>query len=181
MSKIGRLPLSLPQGITLSQEGAKVTVKGPKGELSYVIPTHITLKAEGDTFLVTRDSDAKDTRALHGLVRALIANMITGVTTGFTKTLELQGTGYRARSNGNNIVLSLGFSHEIDFIAPPGITLKVENNLIIISGIDRQAVGATAAKIRSYKPPEPYKGKGIRYVGEVVRRKAGKAAKAATA
>lgn len=181
MSKIGRQPLTLPQGTSLTIEGSQVTAKGTKGELKLTIPRHITIKQEGETFVVTRDSDAKDVRALHGLVRALVANMITGVTSGFTKTLELQGTGYRARNNGNNIVLSLGFSHEIDFAAPNGITLKVENNLITVSGIDRQAVGATAAKIRSYKPPEPYKGKGVRYLGEIVRRKAGKAAKAASA
>lgn len=181
MSKIGRLPLIVPSGTTLTLDGSRVVVKGPKGELSYSIPAHIKLTTVDNTFVVTRDSDAKDVRALHGLVRALLANMITGVTTGFTKTLELQGTGYRARNNGSNIVLSLGFSHEIDFAAPAGITLKVENNLITVTGFDRQLVGATAAKIRSYKPPEPYKGKGIRYVGEIVRRKAGKAAKAAAA
>ncbi len=181
MSKIGRLPLTLPAGTTITQSGSSIVVKGSKGELSYTMPSSISLTVDGDKYVVTRASDSKDVRALHGLVRALIANMIVGVSTGFTKTLELQGTGYRARNNGNNIVLSLGFSHEIDFPAPAGITLKVENNLITISGIDRQAVGQVAAQIRAYKPPEPYKGKGIRYVGEVVRRKAGKAAKAAAA
>jgi len=182
MSKIGRLPITIPTGVTVTVTGAVVSVKGTKGELSHTIPSRISLKQEGDQLIVSRSSEDKSGRALHGLTRALIANMVTGVSTGFSKTLELVGTGYRARLEGSTLVLSLGFSHEVKFPAPPGITLKVEGtNVITISGFDRQAVGQAAAVIRAYKKPEPYKGKGIRYTGEVVRRKAGKAAKAATA
>lgn len=182
MSKIGRLPITLPPSVTLSITGKVVDVKGPQGELTHTIPPHISVTLKEDICLVARDSDDKSVRALHGLTRALLANMVTGVSTGFSKSLELLGTGYRVRLEGNKLVLSLGFSHEINFIPPANITLRVENtNTIIISGADRQAVGQVAAKIRAYKPPEPYKGKGIRYSGETVRRKAGKAAKAATA
>ncbi len=182
MSKIGRLPISIPAGVSLTLTGNLVTVKGSKGELSYTVPAKISVKQEGDQVVVARSSDDKPVRALHGLTRALIANMVTGVSTGFTKTLELVGTGYRARMEGATLVLSLGFSHEVKFPSPAGITIKVENtNLITLTGFDRQAVGQAAAVIRAYKKPEPYKGKGIRYTGEVVRRKAGKAAKAATA
>lgn len=182
MSKIGRLPITIPTTVTLTLAGKVVTVKGPKGELTYTIQPKVSAELTGDQLVITRTSEDKSVRALHGLTRALIANMVTGVTDGFTKTLELVGTGYRARMNGNNIILSLGFSHEIEYIAPAGITLKVDNtNFITITGFDRQAVGQAAAVIRAYKKPEPYKGKGIRYTGEIVRRKAGKAAKAAAA
>ncbi|MFH1244783.1 MAG: 50S ribosomal protein L6 [bacterium] len=181
MSKIGRLPITIPEGVTLSLVASQVKVVGPKGELSYLVQPKISVKLEGNQAMVTRSSDDKPIRALHGLTRSLIANMVTGVSVGFTKTLELQGTGYRARLSGNNLILSLGFSHEIEYLPPIGVTLKVENTTtIIISGFDRQQVGEAAAKIRSFKKPEPYKGKGIRYQGEIVRRKAGKAAKAAT-
>ncbi len=159
-----------------------MVVKGPKGELSYQVKPKIELKLDADILTITRSSEDKSVRALHGLTRALLSNMVTGVSTGFTKNLELVGTGYRARMSGSNIILSLGYSHEIEYAAPPGITLKVENtNLITVTGFDIQAVGQAAAVIRSYRKPEPYKGKGIRYAGEVVRRKAGKAAKAAAA
>lgn len=182
MSKIGLLPIKVPAGTTLIIDGQNTTVKGSKGELTFTVARGITVKLDGDICSVARSSDDKNVRALHGLTRALIANMVKGVSEGFVKTLELQGTGYRARMSGNNLILSLGFSHEVEYVPAPGISLKVENtNTIIISGFDRQAVGQAAAKIRSFKPPEPYKGKGIRYVGEVVRRKAGKAAKAAAA
>lgn len=180
MSKIGRLPITVPEGVTLSIVGSLVKVTGSKGELTYLVQPKITVKLEGNQVLVTRSSDDKPIRALHGLTRSLVANMITGVSVGFTKILELQGTGYRARLSGSNLILSLGFSHEIEYIPPTGVVLKVENTTtIIITGFDLQQVGEAAAKIRSFKKPEPYKGKGIRYQGEIVRRKAGKAAKAA--
>lgn len=182
MSKIGRLPITIPAAVTLTVSGHVVNVKGPKGELSYTLQPKIKVEVTGDQLVVTRGSEDKPVRALHGLTRALLANMVTGVTDGFSKTLELVGTGYRARLSGSKLVLSLGFSHEVEFEAPVGITIKVEGtNLITISGFDRQLVGEVAAKIRSFRKPEPYKGKGIRYQNEVVRRKAGKAAKGATA
>jgi large subunit ribosomal protein L6 len=182
MSKIGRLPITIPGEVTLSIAGGVVTVKGSKGELTYNIPHKIKAELIGDQLVISRTSEDKPVRALHGLTRALIANMVKGVSVGFTKNLELVGTGYRARLAGKTLILSLGYSHEIEFIPPTGIEIKVEGtNVIIISGHDIQAVGQSAAVIRSYRKPEPYKGKGIRYAGEVVRRKAGKAAKAAAA
>lgn len=182
MSKIGRLPITIPAGTTLTMNGSLVTVKGPKGELSYEIKPKIKAELTGDQLVITRTSEDKPVRALHGLTRALIANMVTGVTTGFTKKLELVGTGYRARMAGTKLILSLGYSHEIEFVPPQGVEIKVEGtNVIMVSGSDIQAVGQASAVIRSYRKPEPYKGKGIRYAGEVVRRKAGKAAKAAAA
>lgn len=180
MSKIGRNPIQLPSGVTVNITGAQVVVKGSKGELNYTLPQGISATLEGTTLTLTRKNDEKALRALHGLSRAILANMVTGVTIGFSKTLELVGTGYRVRQAGNKLVLSLGFSHEIEYPAPAGIDFKVEGtNLITVSGFDKQLVGQVAAEIRGYKKPEPYKGKGVRYQGEVVRRKAGKAAKAA--
>ncbi|MEI8232582.1 MAG: 50S ribosomal protein L6 [bacterium] len=182
MSKIGRLPITIPPSVTLTLAGNLVTVKGAKGELSYELKPKIKAELTGDQLVISRSSEDKPVRALHGLTRALIANMVKGVSDGFTKNLELVGTGYRARLAGKTLILSLGYSHEIEFVAPAGIEIKVEGtNIIIISGYDIQAVGQVAAVIRSYRKPEPYKGKGIRYAGEVVRRKAGKAAKAASA
>lgn len=182
MSKIGRLPITIPSGVTLTLTDNTVTVQGTKGELSYVLRPKIKAELTGDQLTISRDSEDKPVRALHGLSRALLANMVTGVSVGFTKRLELVGTGYRARLSGQTLILSLGFSHEIEFVPPAGIEIKVEGtNVIIITGFDIQAVGQSAAVIRSYRKPEPYKGKGIRYAGEVVRRKAGKAAKAAAA
>ena len=180
MSKIGRNPILLPSGVTVNITGAQVVVKGSKGELNYTLPQGVSATLEGTTLTLTRKNDEKALRALHGLSRAILANMVTGATTGFSKTLELVGTGYRVRQAGNKLVLSLGFSHEIEYPAPAGIDFKVEGtNLITVSGFDKQLVGQVAAEIRGYKKPEPYKGKGVRYQGEVVRRKAGKAAKAA--
>jgi large subunit ribosomal protein L6 len=182
MSKIGRLPITVPSPVTLTIAGDLITVKGPKGELSYTLKPKIKAELTGDQLVITRSSEDKPVRALHGLTRALLSNMVTGVTTGFTKNLELVGTGYRARLAGTKLILSLGYSHEIEFVPPQGIEIKVEGtNVIIITGHDIQAVGQVAAVIRNYRKPEPYKGKGIRYAGEVVRRKAGKAAKAAAA
>lgn len=181
MSKIGRMPISIPSGVTPTLSGSDFAVKGAKGELKFSIPRGIKLELSEKEIVVSRKSDDKPVRALHGLTRALIANLVTGVSVGFTKKLELVGTGYRARLAGSKLILSLGFSHEVEYTAPAGITINVEGtNLITISGIDKQLVGEVAAKIRSYRKPEPYKGKGVRYQGEVVRRKAGKAAKAAT-
>ena len=160
--------------------GTLLTVTGPKGVPTHTIPAGITATVDGTNLIITRASEEKTHRALHGVTRAIIANHVTGTTVGFTKNLELVGTGYRARMQGSTLVLSLGFSHEIEFSAPAGITIAVENtNLIKVSGIDRQQVGEVAAKIREFRKPEPYKGKGVRYQGEIVRKKAGKAAKAA--
>lgn len=182
MSKIGRLPITIPSTVNLTIAGDLITVKGPKGELSYTLQPKIKAELTGDQLVITRTSEDKPVRALHGLTRALLSNMVIGVTAGFTKNLELVGTGYRARLAGTKLVLSLGYSHEIEFIPPKGIEIKVEGtNVIIVTGFDIQAVGQVAAVIRNYRKPEPYKGKGIRYAGEVVRRKAGKAAKAASA
>ena len=182
MSKIGRLPITIPSTVNLTIADRVVTVKGQKGELSYTLKPKINAELTGDQLVITRQSEDKPVRALHGLTRALLSNMITGVTTGFSKNLELVGTGYRARLAGTKLILSLGYSHEIEFVPPKGIELKVEGtNIITVAGFDTQVVGQTAAVIRSYRKPEPYKGKGIRYAGEVVRRKAGKAAKAAAA
>ena len=182
MSKIGRLPITIPSGVTVTISGNTVMVKGGKGEMTYELKPKIKAELAGDQLTITRTSEDKPVRALHGLTRALLANMVKGVSAGFTKNLELVDTGYRARVAGAKLILSLGYSHEIEFIPPKGIEIKVEGTgVIIVSGSDIQAVGQSAAVIRSYRKPEPYKGKGIRYAGEVVRRKAGKAAKAAAA
>ena len=182
MSKIGRLPITIPAGVTITIADSLVTVKGVKGELTYTLTPKVKAELVGDQLTITRTSEDKPVRALHGLTRALLANMVKGVSEGFTKKLELVGTGYRARLAGTKLILSLGYSHEIEFVPPKGIEIKVEGTgIIFVSGHDIQSVGQVAAVIRSYRKPEPYKGKGIRYAGEVVRRKAGKAAKAAAA
>lgn len=179
MSIIGRTPLTIPSEVTVTIDKSLLVVKGPKGELQHTLPRGVKAKLEDKTLTFTRINDAKPNRALHGLTRALAANMVEGVTDGFTKTLELVGTGFRARLAGNKLVLTLGFSHEVEYVAPDGVSLQVEGtNIIRLTGSDKQAVGEAAAKIRALKKPEPYKGKGIRYQGEKVRRKAGKAAKA---
>ncbi|MCI2957821.1 50S ribosomal protein L6 [Agromyces atrinae] len=178
MSRIGRLPIDIPAGVTVSVDGQQVSVKGPKGELSLTISAPITAKLDENQVLVSRPDDERNSRSLHGLTRTLIANQIVGVTQGYTKALEIVGTGYRVAQKGNGVEFALGFSHPVIVEAPAGITLTVEgNNKLTVSGIDKQAVGETAANIRKIKKPEPYKGKGIRYAGEVVRRKAGKAGK----
>ena len=177
MSRIGRAPITIPAGVTVKvEDGNKVTVKGPKGELVRELSKDMNIKIEDATITVERPSDNKDHRSLHGLTRTLINNMVIGVTAGYAKTLEINGVGYRAAKQGNNLNLSLGFSHPVVVEPPKGVSFDVPApNKIVVSGIDKEAVGAIAAKIRDYRRPEPYKGKGIKYEGEFVRRKVGKA------
>jgi large subunit ribosomal protein L6 len=176
------MPVSVPSGVTVSVSDHEVAVRGPKGQLKFECADPITVKVEGSTVTVARPNDDKRTRALHGLTRTLIFNMVEGVTRGFSKNLEIQGVGYRAQLQGKKLGLQLGFSHPVVFDPPVGIEIKVEGqNKIQISGADKQQVGQVAAQIRSIRPPEPYKGKGIRYEGERVRRKLGKAGKTAAA
>ena len=178
MSRIGRLPIDIPAGVDVKVDGSAVTVKGPKGELALTVASPIEVKVDDGQVLVTRPDDERESRALHGLTRSLIANQIIGVTEGYSKGLEIVGTGYRVAQRGSSVEFALGFSHPVTVEPPAGITLTVEgNNKITVAGIDKQAVGETAANIRKIKKPEPYKGKGIRYAGEVVRRKAGKSGK----
>jgi len=178
VSRIGKKPIPVPAGVEVTIDGTNVAVKGPKGELSKSFYELLTITREGDEIIVTRPDDSRTSRAMHGLTRTLLNNMIVGVSAGFAKKLELQGVGYRAALKGNNIELSLGFSHPVIVEPEPGITFEVPDNThIIVKGIDNQRVGQVAADIRGYRPPEPYKGKGIRYEGEKVRRKLGKASK----
>jgi large subunit ribosomal protein L6 len=180
MSRIGRKPLEIPKGVTISITNDQISTKGPKGTLS--MPRHSAIevkqaKEDGkDVVVFERKGNLGPERAAHGLMRALVGNMLVGVTNGFSKTLEINGVGYKAEVKGPKVVLSLGFSHPIEYALPEGISAKVEKNSLILSGIDKQAVGAAAAKVRSYRPPEPYKGKGIKYVTETILRKAGKTA-----
>ena len=178
MSRIGRQPITVPSGVQVTiADDNSVTVKGPKGELARQFPPTMQLSREDATITVSRPNDEGKQRALHGLSRTLLNNMVTGVTTGFTKTLEVQGVGYRAQLQGSNLQLALGFSHPVIVSPPAGITFAVEGPRVLIQGIDKERVGQVAANIRKLRPPEPYKGKGIRYSGERVRRKAGKAGK----
>jgi large subunit ribosomal protein L6 len=178
MSRIGRLPIPVPSGVDVAIEGRTVTVKGPKGELNHTVAEPIMVEREDGTLLVKRPDDERASRALHGLSRTLVANMITGVTQGYSKTLEIVGTGYRVVAKGADLEFALGFSHPVVVRPPDGITFKVERpTLFTVEGIDKQKVGEVAANIRKIRPPEPYKGKGVRYQGENVRRKAGKAGK----
>lgn len=180
MSRIGKKPVAIPAGVTVSVATDRIQVKGPKGELSESMFPGIVVEIKDNQVTIARSDESPQQRAAHGLIRSLIHNMVIGVTQGFEKKLELVGTGYRVSAKGANLSLTLGYSHPIEVEAAPGITFKVEgNNKITISGISKYAVGQIAAKIRELRPPEPYKGKGIRYEGEVVRRKAGKAAKTA--
>ncbi|MCC5639447.1 50S ribosomal protein L6 [Nostoc sp. CHAB 5844] len=175
MSRIGKRPITIPAKVQVTIDGTKVVVKGPKGELSRDLPVHVTVSQEGETLQVVRKDDSRTSRQMHGLSRTLVANMVEGVSQGFQRRLEIQGVGYRAQVQGRNLVLNMGFSHQIQIEPPDGIQFAVENNTnVIVSGYDKEVVGNTAAKIRAVRPPEPYKGKGIRYTGEVVRRKAGK-------
>jgi large subunit ribosomal protein L6 len=179
MSRIGKLPVALPSGVNIDIAPELVKVKGPKGELQQLILKHVDVKIEDGQIVVVRKSDDKEGRSAHGLTRTLISNMVEGVTKGFRKSLELQGVGYRVAKAGNGLNLSLGYSHPVTYEAPEGIAFTVEGTTKIhVDGIDKQKVGQVAAEIRDLRPPEPYKGKGVRYEGEVVRKKMGKAGKA---
>ena len=176
MSRIGRMPITVPAGVTVTvAAGNVVTVKGPKGELTRALSAEMTINQEGNLITVTRPSDAKEHRSLHGLTRILLANMIIGVTDGYKKELDVNGVGYRVAKDGKNLVMNIGFSHQVIVPEIEGISIEVPGpNKIIISGCDKQAVGQFAAEVREKRPPEPYKGKGIKYVDEVIRRKVGK-------
>ena len=176
MSRIGRMPIAVPAGVTVEiAENNKVTVKGPKGTLERVLPSEMDIKLENGEVVVTRPNDLKKMKSLHGLTRTLIANMVTGVTEGYTKTLEINGVGYRAQKQGKKLVLSLGYSHPVEMEDPEGLESVVEDNKITVKGIEK--VGQYAAEIRGKRAPEPYKGKGIKYADEVIRRKVGKTGK----
>ena len=178
MSRIGRMPIAVPAGVTVSiAENNNVTVKGPKGELKRTLPAQMKIRQEGDSVIVERPDDEKENKALHGLTRTLINNMIVGVTDGYVKTLEINGVGYRAQKQGKTLTLNLGFSHPVTMEDPEGIETKVTDNKIEVSGIDKEKVGQYAAVIRDKKRPEPYKGKGIKYSDEHIRRKVGKTGK----
>jgi len=176
MSRIGKLPITVPAGVTVTVDGNVVRVKGPKGELHHTIPGGITIARDGDTLNVSRESEESNHKSLHGLTRSLIANMVQGVTAGYRKELAITGVGFKAEVRPYGLQLSLGFSHTIEYKAPEGIKLTApQPTSVIIDGSDKALVGQVAAEIRGLRPPEPYKGKGIRYAGEVIRRKAGKA------
>jgi large subunit ribosomal protein L6 len=179
VSRIGRMPIPIPKGVEVNIEGSRVRVKGPKGELSRTFSPDMQISFQDGQLVVTRPTDNRQHRALHGLTRALLANMVTGVTEGYRRELEIQGVGYRAEMRGRNLVLYVGFSHPVEIAPPPGITFDIDSHtkVITVGGIDKELVGEVAARIRRVRPPEPYKGKGIRYVGEHVRQKAGKAGK----
>ena len=178
MSRIGRMPIAIPAGVTVEiAENNKVTVKGPKGTLERVLPAEMEITQEGSEVIVKRPNDLKKMRSLHGLTRTLINNMVVGVTEGYTKVLEVNGVGYRAAKQGNKLNLSLGYSHPVEMVDPDGVTTTVDGNKITVSGIDKEKVGQYAAEIREKRAPEPYKGKGIKYADEVIRRKVGKTGK----
>ncbi|NJN56073.1 MAG: 50S ribosomal protein L6 [Leptolyngbyaceae cyanobacterium SL_5_9] len=178
MSRIGKRPIPIPDKVTVSIAGQQVVVKGPKGELSRVLPAEVEVTQEGETLLIKRRNESRAARQRHGLSRTLVSNMVEGVSQGFQRRLEIQGVGYRAQVQGRNLTLNVGYSNPVQIAPPEGIQLAVENNTnVLISGIDKEIVGNIAAQIRAVRPPEPYKGKGIRYAGEMVRRKAGKAGK----
>ncbi|HEY9624836.1 MAG TPA: 50S ribosomal protein L6 [Crinalium sp.] len=178
MSRIGKRSISIPQKVTVTITGQHVAVKGPKGELARTLPPEVEVVQEGDSIQVNRRNDSRTARQRHGLCRTLVANMVEGVAQGFQRRLEIQGVGYRAQVQGRNLNLTVGYSHPVQIVPPDGIQFAVENNTnVLVSGIDKEIVGNIAAQIRAVRPPEPYKGKGIRYAGEVIRRKAGKAGK----
>ena len=176
MSKIGKLPISIPEGVNIEVDAHKVKVSGPKGELSLTLPREIEAKVNGGKLEVIKKGNSKQASSMHGTFRSLINNMVKGVTAGWQKKLELVGTGFRAEVSGDTLSLVVGFSHPVKIKAPSGITFKVEKNVVTVEGIDRELVGQTASNIRAVRPPEPYKGKGIKYTDEVIRRKPGKAA-----
>jgi large subunit ribosomal protein L6 len=178
MSRIGKRPIPVPPKVTVTINGQAVTVKGPKGELNRVLPDGVYAEQEGDALHVKRRDDSRMARERHGLGRTLVANMVQGVSQGFERRLEIQGVGYRAQVQGRNLLMNMGYSHPVQIEPPDGVSFAVENNVnVTVSGINKEDVGNTSAKIRAVRPPEPYKGKGIRYAGEVVRRKAGKTGK----
>ena len=179
MSRIGRMPITLPKGVNVDIQGQKVSVKGPKGQLSYEVRPEITVKLENGQLVVERSGDERSHRAYHGLTRALLANMVHGVSEGFRKVMTVEGVGYRAAMQGQSLVLQVGYSHPVEIVPPPGIKFSVEkgDRIFTIEGIDKALVGQVAAKIRALREPEPYKGKGLLYEGERIRRKAGKAGK----
>ena len=178
MSRIGRMPIAIPAGVTVDvAENNKVTVKGPKGELVRVLPSEMEIKVEGAEVVVTRPNDLKKMKSLHGLTRTLINNMVVGVTTGYEKKLEVNGVGYRAAKSGKKLTLNLGYSHPVEMEDPEGLETVVDGNVITVKGIDKEKVGQFAAEIRDKRRPEPYKGKGIKYADEVIRRKVGKTGK----
>lgn len=180
MSRIGRKPVPLPPGVTATIDGRRITVKGPKGEISRTLAADLTVALEAQTLVVTRPSEESRHKALHGLTRTLVANMVEGVTQGFSKSLEIQGVGYKAEPKPFGVQLVVGYSHPVAYKAPQGIKISVTNNVQVkVEGVDKELVGQVAAELRNVRPPEPYKGKGIRYAGEQVRRKAGKTAQAA--
>ena len=176
MSRIGRKPLPLPKGVSLTQKPGQFSIKGPKGELSKPMPIGVTIKVEGDTVTVSRADDSRENRARHGLVRAHLANMVRGVTQGWTRELEINGVGYRAEVSGDSVTFALGYSHPIVFKLPKSVTAKVEKNRLTLVSYDKDELGQVSAKMRELRPPEPYKGKGVKYVEEVIKRKVGKAA-----
>jgi large subunit ribosomal protein L6 len=179
MSRIGKMPVAVPAGVTVNLDGSHITVKGPKGELSRELHPAVRVRMEGAEILVERDADDRMRRSLHGLTRALVNNMVAGVTTGFAKSLEINGVGYRCALDGRNLTLQVGYSHPVVFPIPEGITVEVRDQVrMVVAGCDKELVGRTAAKIRSFREPDPYKAKGISYAGEKIRRKAGKAGRA---
>jgi|SRR5690606_147204 len=176
MSRIGKLPVTVPNGVTVTLDGHRITVKGPRGELARSLPREVAVKQEDGTLTVTRPNDEQRNRAMHGLTRSLVANMVEGVTTGFRKQLDIVGVGYKAEGRPYGLQLVLGYSHPIEYRAPEGVKLSAPTpTQVVIEGADKEAVGQVAAEIRGLRPPEPYKGKGIKYAGEQIRRKAGKA------
>ncbi len=178
MSRVGKLPVAIPNGVSVDVGKGAVTVKGPKGELSQGYEPVVEFKVEDGQCVVTRKDETKRTRSLHGLYRQLLQNMVVGVSQGYTKTLEINGVGYRAELSGNTLVLNLGYSNPIEYVIPEGITISIEgqqNNRVVVTGIKKEQVGQTAAELRSLRPPEPYKGKGVKYLEEQIRRKVGKA------
>ncbi len=175
MSRIGNTPVVVPSGVTVTVDPSTMSVKGPKGQLTRLLPSHVEVTVDGDKVMVKRVNDSKPARARHGLTRSLLQNMVTGVSEGYTKSLEIIGVGYRAQSKGNVLQLSLGFSHPINYAVPEGIQIKVQKTVIHVNGIDKELVGQTAADIRRFRQPDAYKGKGVRYLGEHIRLKAGKA------
>ncbi len=179
MSRIGKLPIEIPSGVTITVDPETITVNGPKGSLSQAALPGITVRQTDNNIIVERASDAPEHRSKHGLLRTLVANMVTGVTKGFEKKLEINGVGFRVSQSGNGLKFSLGYSHDVEYALPTGVTATVEQNIITVSGIDKQQVGQVAAEIRALRKPEPYKGKGIKYVGERIIRKSGKSGKEA--